>query len=245
MSESGKIYAAISAVMKDVPAIPKTGRNMGQGYDFRGIDECYRVLHDILAKHGVFVVPQVIASARKERASSKGGLLLYSILTIKHTFYAEDGSFIEAITVGEGMDSGDKGSNKAMAVAMKYALTEVLAIPTTENKDPEDDDHDLKPKASASAGPSGKPKAAAKPRQPAAEYERTEKGEPICPICKIPAVRREVKSGANAGRQFWCCSNPGSGKYGKCEGVFEWLPKAAAKPAAEPKSEPDEDPIPF
>ena len=63
--------------------------------------------------------------------------MLYSILKIKFTFYAEDGTFVEAITVGEGMDSGDKASNKAMAIAMKYAMFQVFCIPTGDDPDAE------------------------------------------------------------------------------------------------------------
>ena len=35
------------------------------------------------------------------------------------------------------MDSGDKASNKAMAAAMKYAICQILCIPTEEIKDPD------------------------------------------------------------------------------------------------------------
>jgi hypothetical protein len=43
------------------------------------------------------------------------------------------------------MDSGDKASNKAQAVAHKYALLQVFCIPTDDLKDPEYDNHELKP----------------------------------------------------------------------------------------------------
>ena len=35
------------------------------------------------------------------------------------------------------MDSGDKASNKAMAIAFKYACFQVFCIPTEEMKDPD------------------------------------------------------------------------------------------------------------
>ncbi len=56
---------------------------------------------------------------------------------MKYTFYAEDGSHIEAVVVGEGMDSGDKATNKAMSAAFKYACFQVFCIPTEEMKDPD------------------------------------------------------------------------------------------------------------
>jgi hypothetical protein len=49
------------------------------------------------------------------------------------------------VVIGEGMDSGDKASNKAMAVAHKYAIIQVFAIPTEDDKDPENDSHEVVP----------------------------------------------------------------------------------------------------
>ena len=131
------IYESINAIMQEVPAIGKTEKNKQQGFMFRGIDSVMNTLQPLLAKHKVFVVPQTIEQMREERQTSKGNTLLYSILKIKFTFYAEDGTFVEAITVGEGMDSGDKASNKAMAIAMKYAMFQVFCIPTGDDPDAE------------------------------------------------------------------------------------------------------------
>lgn len=131
------IYESINAIMQEVPAIGKTEKNQQQGFMFRGIDSVMNTLQPLLAKHKVFVVPQTIEQTREERKTNKGNTLLYSILKIKFTFYAEDGSFVEAITVGEGMDSGDKASNKAMAIAMKYAMFQVFCIPTGDDPDAE------------------------------------------------------------------------------------------------------------
>ncbi|GAH44087.1 unnamed protein product, partial [marine sediment metagenome] len=73
----------------------------------------------------------------------KGGVLIYRILTIKYTFFAEDGSFIETIVIGEAMDSGDKAGNKAMSAAHKYALLQILLIPTDDPKDSEVDSPEI------------------------------------------------------------------------------------------------------
>ena len=56
-------------------------------------------------------------------------------MKIKYTFYAEDGSNVSAVVIGEGMDSAAKASNKAMAVGMKYAMFQVFCIPTEEMPD--------------------------------------------------------------------------------------------------------------
>ena len=129
------IYQSIARIMEEAPAIGKDKKNTQQNFMYRGIDDVMNAFQPLLAKNKVFIVPQVLEQKREERTTSKGSTLLYSICTIKYTFYAEDGSFIEAITIGEGMDSGDKATNKAMAIAMKYALFQVFCIPTEDDPD--------------------------------------------------------------------------------------------------------------
>lgn len=131
------IYESITKIMEEVPSIGKNQRNKTQGFMYRGIDDVMNALQPLLAKNKVFIVPEILEQTREERISSKGGDLIYSICKIKYKFYAEDGSSVEAITIGEGMDSGDKATNKAMAIAMKYALFQVFCIPTDEMKDPD------------------------------------------------------------------------------------------------------------
>lgn len=131
------IYQSITKIMEEIPSIGKTQRNKTQGFMYRGIDDVMNALQPLLAKNKVFIVPEILEQTREERTTSKGGNLIYSICKIKYKFYAEDGSSVEAITIGEGMDSGDKATNKAMAIAMKYALFQVFCIPTDEMKDPD------------------------------------------------------------------------------------------------------------
>lgn len=131
------IYQSITKIMEEVPSIGKTQKNKTQGFMYRGIDDVMNALQPLLAKNKVFIVPEILEQTREERTTSKGGNLIYSICKIKYKFYAEDGSSVEAITIGEGMDSGDKATNKAMAIAMKYALFQVFCIPTDEIKDPD------------------------------------------------------------------------------------------------------------
>lgn len=145
MSE-GMIYQAISNVMADIGAVGKNSRNTQQGFMFRGIDAVMNAINPALIKYKVFVVPEILEQTREERTTAKGALLIYSICKVKYTFYAEDGSFITAVVIGEGMDSGDKATNKAMSIAFKYACFQVLCIPTEEMKDPDADTPEPTPK---------------------------------------------------------------------------------------------------
>lgn len=139
------IYKAISAIMAEVDAIGKNRRNESQNYKFRGIDDVYNEVHPLLTKHRVFTVPEVLDAEYNTVVTKTGGNLFYSRLRIQYTFFTEDGSSIKAVVIGEGMDSGDKASNKAMAVAHKYAIIQILAIPTADDKDTENDSHDTVP----------------------------------------------------------------------------------------------------
>lgn len=134
---SEKIYQAIPAIMAEIDAVGKNKKNAQQGFMYRGIDDVMNAINPALTKYKVFIVPEILEQNREERKTAKGGTLLYSICKMKFKFFAEDGSFVEAVTIGEGMDSGDKATNKAMAIAFKYACFQVFCIPTEEMKDPD------------------------------------------------------------------------------------------------------------
>jgi len=143
----GNIYTAICDIMNDCPAISKAQKNQQQGFLYRGIDVVMNVFQPLFAKHRVFVTPEVLESNREDRQTKSGGNLIYTTLKVKYTFYTDDGSSVSAIVQGEGMDSADKSSNKAMSVAFKYACFQVFCIPTEEMKDPDADTPDpSKPK---------------------------------------------------------------------------------------------------
>lgn len=139
------IYQSITSLMNEVGAIGKEKKNQQQGFMYRGIDDVLNALQPLFSRHKIFVVPEVLEQTREERQTSKGGTLIYSVCKVKYTFYAEDGSNVSATVIGEGMDSGDKASNKAMSIAMKYACFQVFCIPTEEMKDPDAESHDIKP----------------------------------------------------------------------------------------------------
>jgi len=139
------IFETISAVMNDIGAIGKTSKNTTQGFMFRGIDAVMNAINPALVKYKLFIVPEVLEQTREERQTTKGGTLIYSIVKVKYTFYAEDGSNISAVVIGEGMDSGDKATNKAMSIAFKYACFQVFCIPTEEMVDPDKESHEVTP----------------------------------------------------------------------------------------------------
>lgn len=141
------IFESINAAMNEIGAVGKNSKNTTQGFMFRGIDAVMNAINPALVKCKIFIVPEILEQTREERINSKGTTLIYSVCKVKYTFYAEDGSHIEAVVIGEGMDTGDKATNKAMSIAFKYACFQVFCIPTEEMKDPDEETHEVKPKA--------------------------------------------------------------------------------------------------
>lgn len=156
----GKIYPALVAIMRAIGPIAKSETNNSQKYNFRGVDAVYNACHPHLAEHGVFSTSCVVKATHTQvGTTTKGGdkTLNHAILHMRFTYWAEDGSSVSTEVVGEGMDyGGDKASNKAMSVADKYALLQLLKIPTA-TIDPDRTPHE-RPTTKAGA-PSQKPRA--------------------------------------------------------------------------------------
>ena len=133
------IYEAIADIMKEGCAIGKSKFTPQQRFNYRGIDDVMNTFQPLLSQRGIFLVPEVLEHHREERTTKNGGNLIYSVLKVKYTFFATDGSSVSAVVIGEGMDSADKSSNKAMAAAMKYAMFQVFCIPTAEADDADSD----------------------------------------------------------------------------------------------------------
>lgn len=139
MAENPTIYAALAAVMDEVQGVAKKDKNTSQGFNFRGIDAVVNAVGPALRKHKVIVIPQLLEKAQSTVEVGKNRTPMGHVtVTVKYTFYGPSGDFLEAIVVGEAMDSGDKAVAKAMSVAFRIALLQSLALPTDE---PDPDTH--------------------------------------------------------------------------------------------------------
>jgi len=141
-----KVYQAICNVQADLckEGIGKDSTNTYDGYKFRGIDAVYNALSPLLAKHGLCVLPRMLSRTVEIHASKKGDGLFYVTVDAEFDFVsAEDGSKHTVKTYGEAMDRSDKGTNKAMSAAYKYAAFQTFAIPTEGDNDTENNTHTI------------------------------------------------------------------------------------------------------
>lgn len=141
--QTGQIYALMGKIMAEIGHVGKDSTNAQQNFKYRSIDAVYGAIHPLLGKYGVFVLPEVLSKTREERTNKNGTVLAFTCLRMRYSFLAPDGSHVCCVVEGEGMDSGDKSSNKAMAVAHKYALLQTFCIPTEEAKDPDAEVHEV------------------------------------------------------------------------------------------------------
>ncbi len=138
-TNTGAIYAKMSAIMADVKPIAKD--QQAKQYKFRGVDQIYNELHSILAKHGVFTTSEV-KDIKHDHVTAKNQYgkeqtITRCIATIAFTFWAEDGSSVTSEATGEQLDFHDRATAGAFSDADKTALLKVFKIPTDEQKDAE------------------------------------------------------------------------------------------------------------
>lgn len=135
--EGKLIFSKMVNILKETKAITKSEKNQQQGFKFRGIDNVMNELHEIFSRNEVFILQEVKDFTTENRPTKSGGTNTFTRATITFRYMTTDGSFVETTNVGEAMDSGDKGMNKAMSIALKYSLLQMFLIPTEEQKDPD------------------------------------------------------------------------------------------------------------
>jgi len=129
------VYERMVAIIEELPAIGKTQRNQQQGFMFRGHDDVMNALNPLLAKHGVFIAPDVLERETATRSTDRGKTMYEVNLHVRFTFYGAGGDSFTASGWGEGTDMGDKATNKAMTMAFKYVVAQTFALATAETSD--------------------------------------------------------------------------------------------------------------
>lgn len=186
------VIAALARVMEELPGIGK-GDTSEQGYSYRGIEAITKEAQHLLGKHCVVFVPKVVRREVKD-------------LTINNRPWTEDqaeilytvygpGGVDDKIEVGPlwglGRDNSDKGMNKAMTQAFKYALIQTLCIGDSK------DDADAGPAHEADAkqappDPDKEVRSQLRQRIAALPPEQREEIRNFCDEHKIPRVTSKM-----------------------------------------------------
>lgn len=136
-----QIFPAMIEAMREVSAVAKLGdyKERPDGpviYKFRGVDAVVNAAGPAFRKAGIIPVPTILTAERTPGSTRAGNWKLTTIIRIRYTFYAADGSSIVAEVEGEATDTADKGTGKAFSVGYRVALLQLLAIPT-DDPDPD------------------------------------------------------------------------------------------------------------
>lgn len=125
------VIEAIRRVMRDLPGIAKDTESPNVPYKFRGIEAITAQTQRLMARHGVVLAPFVSQWDIIDRQAGNPPkpwtddrvLVLYRV-------YGPGGrdDFIEIQVPAIGRDNSDKGSNKAMTQAYKYAMLQLFNI---------------------------------------------------------------------------------------------------------------------
>ena len=132
MTKPTDVIGSIAAVMAELPAIGKDSQASSQqgGYAYRGIEAITSEAQALFARYGVVFAPRVVSS-RVEPVTVNGKPWTDTFLEVEYQVYGPGGRD-DSITIGPllaiGRDNSDKGANKAMTQAFKYALLQTLCI---------------------------------------------------------------------------------------------------------------------
>jgi hypothetical protein len=130
------IHSKLSAILKAVGYIEKTGTNASQGYKYVQAAAVADKIRNEFAERGLTMIPENIEVT--ESGLTPSGK--QALITLRITWKISDSESGESVTfqsVGSGSDSTDKAVYKAMTGALKYALLLGFLIPTGD--DPEAD----------------------------------------------------------------------------------------------------------
>jgi len=124
------VQEAIARVIADMPGVSKSQRadERQGGYAYRGIEDITRAVQPLFGRYGVFLVPEVL-SREVEQLTVNGKAWTDTHLQVRYQIFGPNGTSMPGpVLWGVGRDNSDKGANKAMTQAYKYALLQLLCI---------------------------------------------------------------------------------------------------------------------
>jgi hypothetical protein len=161
------VVQALARVMADVQSVKKTGHNAHDNYNFRGIDQVVNAVGPVLREHGVVTLPLLQDITYRDTQTSTGKATREVNVKVTYRFVGPAGDHLDVTVPGEALDRGDKGTAKAMSVAYRIALLQVLCIPTDE-PDPDEASYE---RGSSGREHSPRPQSARSEFRPSAEAQ--------------------------------------------------------------------------
>ena len=172
--DKGTIHEAMAAIYGMVGYVQKD-RRIESGpakYSYAGEAAVIAAVRDAMVENQVTVrIVSVRDVVHEEIAigSNSSRMQRTTLIATARFTHGPSGTHIDCEALGEGMDSGDKSSNKAMTGALKYALRQTFCLETGNDPDDSRPEHENGHQSAPAA------RSAAKPAQTGAEI--SEPGE--------------------------------------------------------------------
>lgn len=132
--EQVAVHVAWSRVMGEVRNVSKGGwygkPNTSGSYQFRGVDAALNAFGPACRLHGVLVLPVRTEAAYRDVKTSTGKNSRECTVTVTYRIIGPAGDHIEVQSVGESMDSADKGTAKALSTSLRSLLFLGGLVPT-------------------------------------------------------------------------------------------------------------------
>lgn len=124
------IYEKISSIMQDVQYLAKDDHvKFGQtSYKALSEEKVTSIMRAELLKHMLVVFPI-------EQIASRSGNISHVDVKYRMVNVENPDEYIDIVSAGDGADTQDKGSGKAMTYAFKYMWLRTFALPTGEDPD--------------------------------------------------------------------------------------------------------------
>jgi len=134
MSEAStaEIAKAISGIMAELESLPKDGHNAFSNYEFTTEGMIANTLRPMMAKAGLALVPFNSEITQSEQINEK---MRRVTIAGRFKLIHSSGESINIEVPGEGMDSLDKSTAKALTQSYKYALLQIFCAGRGEDGD--------------------------------------------------------------------------------------------------------------
>jgi hypothetical protein len=177
------VHVAWANVMGEVRAVTKQQR-VTEGparFQYRGVDDALNVFGPACRAHGVLVLPHRVDASYRDTKTSQNKPTRECTVLVTYRIYGPNGDHLEVQAAGESLDTGDKGTAKAQAVALRTLLYHAGLVPT---HDPDPDS------AHIERGEA--------PLRKAAEYVE-EIHDPRTTIARLKQIKYEVQQSRQGG----------------------------------------------
>lgn len=130
------IHTAMARVYEKVSYVQKETKG-GLGYSFASERAIIETLRPAMVENGIIVHVVEIRDVEREAFQTRNGGTSNrtTMLAVVRFAHAPSGTHIDVQALGEGVDVGDKSSNKAMTIALKYALRQTFMLETGDDPD--------------------------------------------------------------------------------------------------------------